>query len=74
MAYLDLINISWFQFQGIKMMENESGWSKNMKQGIASMMQLDFTHMQLQTPMKPHSFVTHEVGNDWWEHPVLQQV
>ncbi|XP_072766849.1 larval-specific very high density lipoprotein [Anoplolepis gracilipes] len=48
------------KFQGIQLLENESGWSKNMKQGIASMMQLDLAHIQLQTPMKPHSFVTHE--------------
>ncbi|XP_011644827.2 uncharacterized protein LOC105431979 [Pogonomyrmex barbatus] len=47
-------------FQGIKTGTTESGWSKNIKQGIASMLQLDLAHIQMQTPMKPHSFVTHE--------------
>ncbi|KAL0116776.1 hypothetical protein PUN28_009999 [Cardiocondyla obscurior] len=47
-------------FQGIKMPETESGWSRNIKQGIASMMQLDLAHVQMQTPMKPHGFITHE--------------
>jgi len=46
------------------MLESESCWSKNIKQGIASILQLDLTHIQLQTPMQPHGFVTHEVGND----------
>ncbi|XP_070169151.1 larval-specific very high density lipoprotein [Polyergus mexicanus] len=48
------------KFQGIKMLESESVWSKNMKQGIASMLQLDLERIQLQTPIKPHSFITHE--------------
>ncbi|EFN69845.1 Vitellogenin [Camponotus floridanus] len=48
------------KFQGIKILESESCWSKNIKQGIASMLQLDLTHIQLQTPMQPHNFVTHE--------------
>ncbi|XP_011873296.1 PREDICTED: uncharacterized protein LOC105565058 isoform X2 [Vollenhovia emeryi] len=48
------------KFQGIKMPETESGWSRNIKQGIASMLQLDLAHIQMQTPMKPHGFITHE--------------
>ncbi|XP_012220182.1 vitellogenin-5 [Linepithema humile] len=48
------------KFEGVKIPENESGWSRNIKQSIASMLQLDLAHVQLQTPMIPHSFVTHE--------------
>jgi len=44
--------------------ETESVWSRNIKQGIASMLQLDWSHIQLHNPMTPHSFVTNEVGND----------
>lgn len=59
----DLLNCR-FQFQGIKVPETESGWSRNIKQGMASMLQLDLAHIQVQNPMKSHGFVTHEVGND----------
>lgn len=45
-------------------MVNEPGWSKNMKKAIVSMLQLDLVNINVQTPIKPHSFVTHEVGND----------
>ncbi|XP_025152987.1 uncharacterized protein LOC105191299 isoform X2 [Harpegnathos saltator] len=48
------------KFQGIKVPETESGWSRNIKQGIASMLQLDLSQVQLQTPMKKHAFVTTE--------------
>ncbi|XP_018358999.1 PREDICTED: uncharacterized protein LOC108758502 [Trachymyrmex cornetzi] len=48
------------KLQGIKMPETESGWSRNIKQGIASMLQLDLAHIQMQTPLKPHGFITHE--------------
>uniref|UniRef100_A0A348G627 Very high density protein 1 n=1 Tax=Odontomachus monticola TaxID=613454 RepID=A0A348G627_ODOMO len=48
------------KFQGIKVPETESGWSRNIKQGIASMLQLDLSHVQLETPIKPHAFVTTE--------------
>lgn len=58
------ISLTSFQFQGIKVSENENNWSKNMKQGIASMMQLDLSRIQMKTPMETHGFVTTEVGND----------
>lgn len=45
-------------------MENEPGWSRNIKKGIVSMLQLDMTNIRIQTPIKSHSFITHEVGND----------
>ncbi|XP_017887185.1 uncharacterized protein LOC108629205 [Ceratina calcarata] len=46
--------------QGVKLMENEPVWSKNMKKSIASMLQLDLANIHLQTPIKHHSFITHE--------------
>ncbi|XP_014484680.1 PREDICTED: uncharacterized protein LOC106749573 [Dinoponera quadriceps] len=47
------------KFVGIKVSETESGWSRNIKQGIASMMQLDLSH--LPTPIKSsHAFVKTE--------------
>ncbi|RLU17871.1 hypothetical protein DMN91_010110 [Ooceraea biroi] len=48
------------KFQGIKVPETENVWSKNIKQGIASMLQLDLAHIQLHSPMTSHSFVTQE--------------
>ncbi|CAK9819554.1 vit-2 [Anthophora quadrimaculata] len=48
------------RFQGVKLMENEPEWSKNIKKSIASMLQLDLINIQVQTPLKPHSFITHE--------------
>ncbi|XP_015176309.1 PREDICTED: vitellogenin-6-like [Polistes dominula] len=49
------------KFQGVKFQENEPIWSKNVKQGIASALQLDFSLIKLQTqPIKPHSFIVTE--------------
>ncbi|XP_014607084.1 PREDICTED: uncharacterized protein LOC106788397 [Polistes canadensis] len=49
------------KFQGVKFQENEPIWSKNVKQAIASTLQLDFSSIKLQTqPVKPHSFIVTE--------------
>ncbi|KAI4504781.1 hypothetical protein M0802_000331 [Mischocyttarus mexicanus] len=49
------------QFQGVKFQNNEPVWSKNVKQAIASTLQLDLSLIKLQSqPIKPHSFVTRE--------------
>ncbi|KAK2584789.1 hypothetical protein KPH14_007107 [Odynerus spinipes] len=48
------------KFQGVKLQNSESNWSKNVKKAIASMLQLDLSLMQIQTPIKPHSFITME--------------
>nr|XP_050865119.1 uncharacterized protein LOC127070756 [Vespula vulgaris] len=49
------------KFQGVKFQDEEPRWSKNIKQSIASILQLDLSSLQLQTqPVKSHSFVTPE--------------
>ncbi|XP_046735154.1 uncharacterized protein LOC124404802 [Diprion similis] len=40
--------------------EHETGWSVNIKKSIASTLQLDLSVMKLETPIKPHVFVTKE--------------
>ncbi|XP_012269107.2 uncharacterized protein LOC105693631 [Athalia rosae] len=46
--------------KGIIVHKDEPGWSRNMKQSIASMMQLDLLSMNLEWPLKPHAFLTKE--------------
>ncbi|CAL7950642.1 unnamed protein product [Xylocopa violacea] len=48
------------RLQGVKLTENEPGWSRNIKKAIAAMLQLDLTNIHVQTPMKSHTFTTHE--------------
>ncbi|XP_012273871.1 uncharacterized protein LOC105696201 [Orussus abietinus] len=46
--------------QGVKIATSECGWSKNIKQAIASLMQLDMSSIMPQSEMKPHGFITTE--------------
>lgn len=48
----------------MKFAEDEPEWSKNVKKGIVSMLQLDLDQMHVQSPIKAHSFLSQEVGND----------
>ncbi|XP_003704320.3 larval-specific very high density lipoprotein [Megachile rotundata] len=46
--------------QGIKVVPNESHWSVNIKKAIASALQLNLVNIQVQSPVTPHSFISHE--------------
>ncbi|XP_046470654.1 vitellogenin-6-like [Neodiprion pinetum] len=46
--------------KGLMVHEQEAGWSRNMKQSIASMLQLDLSSMHLEMPIKSHGFLTRE--------------
>ncbi|KAG7189215.1 hypothetical protein KM043_008778 [Ampulex compressa] len=48
------------KLHGVKMLESESAWSKNLKQGIASLIQLDLSHINVQPVLKPQAFITTE--------------
>ncbi|XP_034178642.2 larval-specific very high density lipoprotein [Osmia lignaria lignaria] len=48
------------RLQGIKVKDNESTWSVNIKKAIASAMQLDLVNIQMTSPMVPHSFISKE--------------
>ena len=53
-----------FQLEGVQFVENEPGWSKNLKKGIASVLQLDLVQIHVQIPINVHGFTSQEVGND----------
>ncbi|XP_054003278.1 uncharacterized protein LOC128889579 [Hylaeus anthracinus] len=48
------------QLEGLKFVENETPWSKNIKRSIASMLQLDMRQIFKQHPINRDSFISRE--------------
>ncbi|KAK0159183.1 hypothetical protein PV328_010101 [Microctonus aethiopoides] len=68
-----IVNNDKGELQGVKIREDEPGWSKNMKMAIATMLQLDMTSMKLELPVKHHNFIAKEntiQGECWTSYDV----
>ncbi|KAK0162931.1 hypothetical protein PV327_006658 [Microctonus hyperodae] len=68
-----IINNDKGELQGVKIREDEPGWSKNMKMAMATMLQLDIPNMKLELPVKHHNFLAKEntiQGECWTSYDV----
>uniref|UniRef100_A0A0C9QRH7 Vit-3 protein n=2 Tax=Fopius arisanus TaxID=64838 RepID=A0A0C9QRH7_9HYME len=56
------------QLAGVRISSDEPRWSRNMKMAMASMLQLDMPSLNLESPIKHHSFMSKEntIHGDCW--------